>query len=56
MRKLETNFPMWIVGLLSIAEGLVIVLSLGAIEPHWRADFLFSDLCERMEERHERRK
>lgn len=49
MRRLKTDLAMWVVGLLSVAEGLVIVLTLGAIVPHWRADFLFSDLCERLE-------
>ena len=39
----QDNFKLVVLALVSIAADLVTLVSLGTINPNWRADVLFSD-------------
>lgn len=36
------QFKYWVLAWVSLAEDLVVILSLGVLCPHWRGDLLFS--------------
>jgi hypothetical protein len=48
-RVKRPNPSIFVLGVLSIAEGLAQVLTLGTYSPNWRAAWLFGDWSERLD-------